>query len=231
MTHSDGFFTPADGQIVDRREFLPAVATCRRVLHIGCVDDTLTLARHDTGDLLHQELAKVAAELVGLDISEAGIRLLEELVPGRYIVANAESLGEVDLPVSDLVVAAEMIEHLGSPHLFLAGLRDYLAATDATAIITTPNAYSWRNFVSLAFAHRELIHPDHRLIYSERSLARAMEEAGLSVICVRYHTWKRHRRLSARISGFVDRLVLRWEPRLAVGLVFECRARPPAVGG
>ncbi|MGK2948768.1 MAG: class I SAM-dependent methyltransferase [Acidimicrobiales bacterium] len=214
------------GRVVDRRVDLLAMARGRRVLHVGCVDEMLTLARHGTGDLLHQELATVASELTGLDISRDGIALMERLVPGRYIVADAEHLGDVSLPDVDLVVAAEMIEHLGSPHLFLTGLRDVLAESGASAVITTPNAYSWRHFAAVALRRQEQVHQDHRLLYSATTLIRSLEAAGLQVDDLRFHTWLRSRQLRSRLGALIDRAVLRWEPRLAVGLIVECRASP-----
>lgn len=192
------------------------------MLHLGCVDEHLTVARYGTGGLLHQELANACESVVGVDISEAGLREIEQLVPGRYIHGDVEELEQLDLPQDiDLVVAAEVIEHLGAPARFLAGLRGYLAATGATAVITTPNAYSWRSFSAVALRRAEPVHADHRHLYSVATLGRSLAEAGLEVVELRVHNWACTATPAGRVASVVDKVVLRWEPRLAVGLVVE----------
>lgn len=215
---------PPDG-IVDQRVWLPERAAGRRVVHLGCVDDRLTEERAGTGDLLHEELAKVAAELVGVDISAAGIELMRTLVPGPYEVGDVEHLGDLDLPECDLVIAAEIIEHLGSPGLFLSGLRDYLAGTGASALITTPNALGWRIMAKWTMRRREVTHPDHRLIYTPTTLLRTMELSGLRVDGLWSHTWMDDRLAGKqRAVDAVDRTLLRWNPWMGVGIIVEVRA-------
>jgi 2-polyprenyl-3-methyl-5-hydroxy-6-metoxy-1,4-benzoquinol methylase len=213
-------------EIVDRRRFLPESARGQRVLHLGCVDEHLTAARAGTGDLLHEELAKTARELTGVDISEDGIREISQLVPGSYVVGDVEELDSLDLPVADVVIAAELIEHLGSPARFLQGLRRYLAAHAATAIITTPNAYSWRAFASVAARRREVVHEDHRLVYSRATLVRTLEAEGLAVDRLLVHTWLVRGEATSRLAQGADRLLLRWNPELAVGLIAVVSSQP-----
>lgn len=211
--------------VVDRRDLIVRLATGRRVLHLGCVDDRLTEHRLITGELLHARLAAVAAELVGVDLSASGIELLRRELPGKYLVGDVELLLELDLPVPvDLVIASELIEHLANPGLFLAGLREYLKATGATAIVTTPNSYSWAQFVRFSFHRREWTHPDHRLIFSPYTLAATMSRSGLRVEQLLIHAWNRDGRWRSRIADALDRAVLRWHPALGLGLVVVVRA-------
>lgn len=209
-------------EIVDRRRFVPELARGKRVLHLGCVDEHVTAARHGTGDLLHQELSAVATELVGVDLSRDGLDEIARLVPGRYLHGDVEHLELIDLPQEvDLVVAAELIEHLGAPSLFLEGLRTYLERTGATAVITTPNAYSWRHFLAVALRRPEPVHEDHRVLYSLTTLSRSLTAAGLGVERVLVHTWTGSTTTRGRAAALVDRAILRWQPLLAVGLLVE----------
>lgn len=214
--------------VVDRRRFVPELALGQRVVHLGCVDEHVTQQRHGTGDLLHQELAAVAADLVGVDLSRAGLEEIERLVPGRYLHGDVEHLDDLDLPEdTDLVVAAELIEHLGAPSHFLEGLHRYLVRTEATAIITTPNAYSWRHFATVAARRPEAVHEDHRLLYSLVTLERSLTAADLAIVRVMVHTWRDSRSLKGRLAAIVDRAILWWQPLLAVGLVIEVAPRRP----
>lgn len=211
--------------VVDRRVHLPQLARGRRVLHLGCVDEHFTEERARTGDLLHEELAKVATELTGVDISLDGLREIERLVPGRYIHGDVEHLDDLDLPEVDLVIAAELIEHLGAPSHFLEGLRRYLDKVGAPAVITTPNAYSWRHFAFVAARRPEQVHEDHRLLYSLATLERSLAAADLEIHRLMVHTWRDSATLRGKAVGLVDRALLRWQPLLAVGLVAEVAPR------
>jgi 2-polyprenyl-3-methyl-5-hydroxy-6-metoxy-1,4-benzoquinol methylase len=214
---------PVDG-IVDRRMYLPQRAAGLRVLHLGCVDEHLTAERAGTGSLLHEELAKVATDLTGVDISKDGLDLLAGLVPGVYVHGDVEHLDELELPPCELVIAPELIEHLGAPAAFLRQLRTYLSATGATALVTTPNAYSWRHFASVSVRRREMVHPDHRVLFSPSTLLRSFDDAGLEVERFLVHAWRPGRGFRSALLGALDRAVLRVNPYLAVGLVVEVRA-------
>jgi 2-polyprenyl-3-methyl-5-hydroxy-6-metoxy-1,4-benzoquinol methylase len=208
--------------VVDRREFVLAKSKGKRVLHLGCVDDRLLEQRMATGQLLHAQLAQVAAEVIGVDISEAGLQRLEEAVPGRYLHANVEHLDELDdLGEFDIIVGSELIEHLANPGLFLRGLRRLLIGSNsqATAIITTPNSYSWSHFLRLALMKKEWTHPDHQLMFSPYTLVQALRGAGLSVEELLMHRWRRGLRLRERGLALADNAVLRFNPFLASGLI------------
>jgi 2-polyprenyl-3-methyl-5-hydroxy-6-metoxy-1,4-benzoquinol methylase len=207
--------------LVDRRQFLPRRAAGQAVVHLGCVDEGLTSDREGTGDLLHQELAATARSLVGVDISPDGLDVLRALVPGDYIEGDVLRLTELDLPEScDLVIAAELIEHLRAPSVFLEQLRTYLESTGATALLTTPNSYSWIHWWRFALTRAEDVHPDHLLLYSPTTLKTAIERAGLEIRNMWMHRWSRRGigRIAARGA---DAVVLRWNPHLAVGFVIE----------
>jgi len=177
--------------VVDRRTFLPTLAEGRRVLHLGCVDEGLTAERSGTGALLHEELNLVASDLVGVDLSSAGLKELGAIVPGSYVHGDVEHLGLLQLPACDLVIAAELIEHLGSPHLFYAELRRYLVWSGASAVLTTPNAHGWVGQLRFAVTRRELVHPDHVLVYTPTTLDRSLRASGLLPTGWWSHAWER----------------------------------------
>lgn len=217
---------PPSNGVIDRRTFLPRMAQGQRVLHLGCVDEGLTLARSGTGRLLHEELARVADTLVGVDLSAAGLAELQSVVPGDYVHGNVEELGDLDLPEVDLVIAAELIEHLPNPGRFYRALGEYLRSTGARALLTTPNSYSWVNQAKFAFTRREPTHPDHVLTYSPVTLQRTLESAHLEPVAWWCHAWKRPASFGGVGRNLVDRAVLGWNPWLAPGIVVEVRPLP-----
>ncbi len=216
-------FPPIDG-FVDRRRYLPERATGKRVLHLGCVDEGLTAERTGTGMLLHEELDSVTAELTGVDVSVDGLALMESVLPGRYVHGDIEDLGSLELPDAELVIVAEVIEHLGAPAALLSGLNTYLGQTGATALITTPNAFGWRYQATGVILRREMTHPDHRLIYTPRTFVHAIELSGLQLCSLRIHRWTPRPGTKGRLLALADSLFLGLNPYLGVGLVAEVRA-------
>lgn len=210
---------PPVAGVIDRRRFLPDMAAGKRVVHLGCVDEHLVEHRFGTGALLHEQLMQVTDALVGVDLSPTGLRLMRELLPGDYLEGDVHQLSALALPAScDLVLAPEIIEHLAAPGVFLDELRSYLVRSGATAIVTTPNSYSWTHNVRFALRRREWVHPDHRVVYSPTTLLRSFELAGLACTSLYVHAWDRSRPRD-RVLNLVDRGVLAWNPLLGVGLV------------
>ncbi len=211
--------------VVDRRTFIPQRAAGQRVVHLGCVDEHLTAARAGTGNLLHEELDAVASSLVGVDISKPGLDLLGEICPGSYVHGDVERLDELEFDDFDLVVAAELIEHLGRPAAFLGHLRNLLERHNAEAILSTPNAYSWAAFTRFAKSGVEATHPDHRLCYSPATLEESLRRAGIRPTERFSHGWQRDgRSLRARAVGYADRVIQSRRPWLGTGLVWVVRA-------
>ena len=61
-----------------RQDFVIERCRGKRVLHIGCVDAGVLEERFRAGVLMHQQIARVATELWGLDIDAEGIAFLAQ---------------------------------------------------------------------------------------------------------------------------------------------------------
>lgn len=221
----DATLLPALAGVVDRRVFLPSLARDKKVLHLGCVDDGLTEQKSGTGALLHEELERNAQSLVGVDISEEGLAVLESIVPGTYIHGDIESLDRLDLPACDLVIAAEVIEHLKNPHRFYSGLAEYLKHSNGLAVLTTPNAYGWVGQMRFAVTRQELVHEDHLLVYTPITLWHSLRVAGLEPVKWWVHSWSRDNSVRSRIRSIVEGAVSCWNPWLGSGLIVEVVSR------
>jgi hypothetical protein len=103
----------------------------KSVLHLGCTDYPLTRSAIEQNRLLHQRLAGSASSIVGVDADEAGIKELRKLMPGyEFVFFNAERLTDcVELKHRrfDLVVAADILEHVCNAGRFLECARSFLA--------------------------------------------------------------------------------------------------------
>ncbi|MBD2364217.1 methyltransferase domain-containing protein [Anabaena minutissima FACHB-250] len=106
-----------------------------RVLDLGC----------GSGNLSHK-IAQQGYEVVGVDDSQSGILLASQNFPDcRFVQASIYNLPENHLNQSfDIVIAAEVIEHLFYPRELLRAAKRYLKP-EGRLIITTPYNGYWKN--------------------------------------------------------------------------------------
>lgn len=127
---------------VDVRERVAIIIdACRglRVVDVGCVDHSPdSFARPSW---LHRQIAEVASECVGVDSNAVGVEAMKSQGFEVVVADISEAVTSLGGKSFDVVVAGELIEHLGRPEdLFLfaaAVLRD-----GGELLITTPNPYA-----------------------------------------------------------------------------------------
>ena len=116
-----------------------AYARDKKVLDLGCVSHHYNFGRRKW---LHSHVVEVAAECVGADYDEAGIKELKE---AGYDVVHADVTGDISALVErgpfDVVVAGEIIEHLPAPQALLTTAREVLKP-GGQLLVTTPNPYA-----------------------------------------------------------------------------------------
>jgi SAM-dependent methyltransferase len=220
---------------VDREKALLEASRDKRVIHIGFVDAPFLASKLAEERWLHGKLARVARSLVGIDLSEEGVRWAMNAGYEAY-VADAQapqSLEALDLDQAELVIAGEIIEHLDAPGPFLRAIR-VLAKADGVLIVTTPNAYKHVNSVAALFGI-ELVHPDHTAWHSPRTLRTLIERNGWSVEEIGYYhnplrqvssNASLRRRLAARTGNLVRASLTaagRLVPYYSDGLIAWCR--------
>ena len=231
--------TTSRPRLVQRVDELVAASAGRSVLHLGCTNWPYTAESAAAGTLLHRSLAASAGALAGLDSDPAGLAALADLGYDRLLLGDLEHLDRAtwfgatapgaDEPIGpfDLVIAGEVLEHLGAPAALLDGVRPLLGP-DADLLITVPNAYCAFRFASYALSRRrgnpEPVHPDHVAYYSESTLGRLLERAGYDVLDLAfYDLGVEHRPTAPRAWRAINDLAVRLAPQLADGLVVRCR--------
>lgn len=131
----------------------------RTVLDIGCVD-------HDAGNAfggpvpwLHRQIVGVATRTLGLDMLESDV---DRLVAAGFdvIVGDAERF---DLGTTfDVVVAADIVEHLTDLGSFLSSVRSHLSE-DSTLVLTTPNATALARFAQVLVRNELAVNAQHTI--------------------------------------------------------------------
>ncbi len=180
-----GTFThplPRTRRVRDRDVELLSLIRGRRTAHIGCTDAPFTEAGLASGSLLHQHVIHAASASLGVDIDVEGLRTLEQRLGGDYssvdLSSDGPNLSEILQFRPEVLLLADVIEHVGDAQRFLTNVGLVAASASASVVLSTPNALSARSFILTAFG-LEMVHPDHVAIYSPRTLKTLAARAGL----------------------------------------------------
>lgn len=219
---------PVDFSLVQRLEFIRASCRGKRVLHLGCTNWPYTRESIENGMLLHTELEKIAAEVVGLDADQEGINVLKEDGSKNIYEADLEHLDKLELNRTfDVIIAGEMIEHLNNPGLFLNGIKRFMNA-ETELVLTTINAYCGMRFWQYGLrgkrGKQEFVHPDHVAYYSYSTLNLLLTRHGLHVEkFLFYDVGKEHRPHNRGFVNLLNDISVAIAPQWADGLIAVCR--------
>ena len=216
-------------RLVDRLDALRGLARGRRVVDLGFVDEGQMASKRSRGSWLHEVLAAEARELVGVDADAYGVERARALGYEAHAadVERREEIAGLELEPAEIVVAGELVEHLGRPGDFLEAVKPLVVA-DGLLVLTTPNAHSLTNVLG-ALLGRELVNPDHVAWLSWRTLATLLGRHGWTLESLAYYRFPRVEggALPPRLvfNGYqaVARPLFRWRPNLADGILTVAR--------
>ena len=147
------------------------------ILDLGC----------GNGAIAHALLAQ-GYDVHGVDASESGIRLANEIAPGRFFVMDVAA-GELPGALAgrrfDAVISTEVIEHLYHPRGLIALARNCLA--DAGVLIVSTPYHGYLKNLALAVSGRLDPHftvlwdGGHIKFFSRATLERMLQEEGFVV--------------------------------------------------
>jgi glycosyltransferase involved in cell wall biosynthesis len=226
-----------------RNQAILRLCAGKAVLHLGFVDEGLLDDRLRQESWLHAMLARVAAKVVGIDISEQGVRRAQQVGYADCYVADVERLSSASFPRLDydIILAADIIEHLDNPGLFLGELHS--VTTEKTlVVITTPNALNIKTFF-YPLAGVEYVHPDHNLYCSPTTLSTLLEKHGFQVTDMSLYS-NVYKPNKSKLGGVGDRIgkflfrtldfALRYSlvqlfPHFGEGMLVQARKKPQEV--
>lgn len=214
--------------IVAKVDLITAICAGKSVLDVGCVDHSVDSALAQGGEWLHARIARVAREVVGLDRLEEAAR---ELCRRGYAisVADAESF---DLGRGfDVIVAADVIEHLSNVGMFLEAAKRHMHE-GSLLVITTPNPFNAEFMLRAMNMGRVDVHPEHTHWLDPKTLHTVVSRHGFAVtafhwIDTRFHFPLRPvSRLRNKILNWFAGFLFRRRPVCRRDFAVICQVRP-----
>jgi len=136
--------------LYDKFDFIKDKIKNKKVLDIGCVQVLHDFSLEKMKETQHYKLRSYAKQLVGIDLEEQGIKALNELGCECYQIL-AEDVSKLNLGKFDIILLADILEHIPDPCSFLTSIKGNLTE-DGIIICTLPNAlcyeYQIRLFLS-----------------------------------------------------------------------------------
>jgi 2-polyprenyl-3-methyl-5-hydroxy-6-metoxy-1,4-benzoquinol methylase len=197
----------------------------RRILDLGC-----------SGGLLAERLRGLGHHVTGVDgIEIDGVRDRVD----EFVLGDLEDGIPADVGTGfDVVVAADVIEHVRNPRALLSQMNDRVTS-GGQVLVSTPNFGHWYPRARVAsgmfdYDRRGILDQTHLRFFSRRSLLRTIQSAGLEVQELRYtglpfDVLSREASLRTRTVRRVDELLVKLRPTL-FAYQFVLRTTPRAGG-
>jgi 2-polyprenyl-3-methyl-5-hydroxy-6-metoxy-1,4-benzoquinol methylase len=204
-----------------------------RILHVGCTSAPNTAGRWLKGTLLHKNLCDSAkscgAHIVGVDIDKASLAWLQERMPDAELhYGDAQKLQDrVGLGSRfDLILAADVIEHLANPGLFLSSCSTLLGSS-GHLLITTCNAFGIGRFAKALLNH-EAVHVEHTAYFSHRNLTRLCLMCKLKVLKLGYYECEPMGQFSLNglVTNLLEQIMCVPYPQFSEGVIVEAEVLP-----
>lgn len=161
--------------VPSRERYLASLACDRTVLDIGVVEHHVS--NESSGRWLHRHLVEAAASCTGVDILADGVRALRER--GYDVVLHDVTEAPLD-DRFELIVAGELIEHVGAPQRLFDSVARMLES-DGRFVLSTPNPY----MLHRVWKHLRGRFPDsvdHVTLFEPSNLCELGARAGLELV-------------------------------------------------
>jgi len=157
--------------IREKDELIIQFSKNQKVLDIGCIGQDRS---YQSEIWLHNKLRKVAREITGVDIDHDAI---DHLKRKGYNVIHVSEL-ENDHADYDVIVMADVIEHVNNPVEFIKSYSKYLKK-EGILLISTPNATRIRTFFEIIFTTTYSINYEHTCWFCPKTLLEVINRADI----------------------------------------------------
>jgi 2-polyprenyl-3-methyl-5-hydroxy-6-metoxy-1,4-benzoquinol methylase len=156
----------------------------KEILHLGCTDH-LPVIKHkiENGIYLHQQISRVAAVCVGIDINSEAVDYVRTMGITNIIEADITQPGikQITDRKWDYLLMAEMLEHIDNPVSFLQVISQNYRNHIGSLIITVPNAFGITHMGKALNQGIESINNDHRYWFTPYTICKIAHQAGLII--------------------------------------------------
>lgn len=169
-------------KLYNRLDLLQNYCAGKKIIHVGFADHVELIEKKiKKNEWLHNRLRDVAKRCVGIDINAEAVSFIESRL-GIPEIFSYDLVQSEPFPVLledqwDLLLLAEIIEHVDNPELFLAKLLEKYRGVVKGLLITAPNAFWYKNATGF-LRRREHINSDHRYWFTPYTLAKIACNAG-----------------------------------------------------
>lgn len=164
-----------------RTEVLKELLREKSVIDLGFADHVDVIRSKLINDeWLHKMVCDVSSNCIGIDINKHAVEYVKSLGFENVLHADIinDSIDILNKQTWDVLLMAEIIEHINNPVDFLHKIKCKYGANIKEYIITVPNAFSRKNLI-FANENIERINTDHRYWFSPYTLMKVVHEAGL----------------------------------------------------
>jgi len=145
----------------------------KNVLDIGCAGQDLN---YEDPLWLHGQIAKVAKNITGIDIDTDSVNKLKSL---GYRVLLPREIDTLEKEF-DVIIMADVIEHVENPVGFLSNYAPYLAS-DGIIIITTPNAKRANDYINILWGNNFWLNEEHTMWLCPYTMSEIVRRANLKI--------------------------------------------------
>ncbi|OGP75344.1 MAG: hypothetical protein A2W09_07235 [Deltaproteobacteria bacterium RBG_16_50_11] len=155
--------------------FFCKYAKGKTVLDLGCVNHNPLNYRSKYW--VHKALCGVASDCIGMDIDEEGVLFLKEK-GYKVFVGNAENFNLERR--FDVIVAGEIIEHLGNVSNFIECAKSHLNPS-GVLVLSTPNPWHWRFILKGLFSCNVKPNPEHACWFCLPTITQLLSRHNMAV--------------------------------------------------
>ncbi len=214
---------------VDRLEYMSNLCRDKKVLDLGCYDETAIKIKRHSKYWLHNLISEKAESVIGIDSSK---QIIGEIKTGKHSKIIKLDLFDIDekfvktYPV-EVIIAGELIEHIENVQLFLGKMKEFYPGSKL--VLSIPNATFLAN-VLLSLFNRESNHKDHIHMFSYKTLNTVCLKAGFKKFSIKpckahytemYLNAKGFKKVVVKTLGKIANFFEYFFPLLSAGYVVE----------